>query len=44
MKKRKFVLELHENPWTYILRLYPTSQERKKILDRLLKSEEVVSE
>ncbi len=44
MKKRKFVLELHENPWTYILRLYPTSQERKKILDRLLKSEEVISE
>jgi len=44
VKKRKFVLELHENPWTYILRLYPTSQERKKILDRLLKSEEVVSE
>jgi len=44
VKKRKFVLELHENPWTYILRLYPTSQERKKILDRLLKSEEVISE
>ncbi len=44
MKKRKFVLDLHENPWTYILKLYPTSQERKKVLDRLLESEEVITE
>jgi|GEM_PF-2695754 len=41
--KKKFVLELHENPWTYILKLYPTSQERKKVLKRLLEGEEVVT-
>ncbi|NPB00429.1 MAG: hypothetical protein GXO10_03545 [Crenarchaeota archaeon] len=44
VKKRKLALELHENPWTYILKLYPTSSERKKMLDKLLKSEEVVTE
>ena len=41
---RKFLLELHENPWTYILKLYPTSSERRKILDRILESKEVVTE
>jgi len=39
---KRLALELIENPWTYILRMYPTSEERRKILNHLLEEEVVI--
>jgi len=37
------VFELSENPWIYIIKLYPTSKERKKVLKYLIEIEEVIT-